>query len=360
MTIGLPTIDINFSKLAASLIERSAKGIVALIITDDTQGVTPVINEYKSQQAIDKLKFTAANVKYIKDVLSGGAAKVIVASVPTKSDDVVAEAITAIGSRKYNWIGLAEGTSTSQTDLSAYVKEQETAKKSIKAIVYNVTAPDCQHIVNFVNADVTHLDGSTVTGEKFVARLLGTLAGLPLTRSSTYYSFGDVAHVTEPADVEAAIGAGKFVLFNDDDTVRVARGVNSLSTVSATVSEDFKKIVIVESMDMIREDISSTFKNDYLGKFKNRYDYQVLLITAINSYFSALADEDILDNSYANKADIDVNAQRQAWIAIGKVEAEDWDDQTVKNNSFRSNVYLGGNIKITDAMEDFQFNVELQ
>ncbi|KOR88777.1 phage tail sheath C-terminal domain-containing protein [Paenibacillus solani] len=358
MAIGLPSIDIVFKKLAATLVQRSARGIVTLIVKDDTD-TTYAVKEYKSQLQIEATKFTATSVLYIKDVFQGGAAKVIVVPVATSSVAVVGDAIERIGSRKYNWIGLADGANDEQLDLTAYVKEQEGAGKSIKAIVFNVTDPDCQHVVNFVNPSVTTTSGK-VTGEKFVSRLLGLLAGLPLTRSSTYYSFADVISVEEPADVEAAVNAGKFVLFNDEEIVRVARGVNSLTTLSATVSEDFKKILIVETMDLIREDISGTFKTDYLGKFKNKYDYQVLLITAINSYFSALAGEDILDNTFENKAFVDVEAQRAAWVAIGKTEAEDWDEQTVKNNTFRSNVYLSGNIKITDAMEDFKFNVELQ
>ncbi|MGG3307453.1 phage tail sheath C-terminal domain-containing protein [Paenibacillus lautus] len=358
MAIGLPSIDIVFKKLAATLIQRSARGIVTLIVKDDTD-TTYAVKEYKSQLQIEATKFTATSVQYIKDVFHGGAAKVIVVPVATSSVAVVGDAIERIGSRKYNWIGLAEGANDEQLDLTAYVKEQEGAGKSIKAIVFNVTDPDCQHVVNFVNPSITTTSGK-VTGEKFIPRLLGLLAGLPLTRSSTYYSFADVISVEEPADVEAAVNAGKFVLFNDEEVVRVARGVNSLTTLSATVSEDFKKILIVETMDLIREDITGTFKTDYLGKFKNKYDYQVLLITAINSYFSALAGEDILDNTFENKAFVDVEAQRAAWVAIGKTEAEDWDEQTVKNNTFRSNVYLGGNIKITDAMEDFKFNVELQ
>ncbi|MCA4756327.1 phage tail sheath C-terminal domain-containing protein [Mycolicibacterium fortuitum] len=358
MAIGLPSIDITFKKLAATLIQRSARGIVSLILKDDTD-TTYAIKEYKSQLQIDSTKFTAASVQYIKDVLRMGASKVIVAPVATSSVAVVGDALQRIGSRKYNWIGLAEGTADEQTDLVAYVKEQEKLGKSIKAVVFNAIDPDCQHIVNFVNPTITTTDG-TITGDKFIPRLLGLLAGLPLTRSSTFYSFADVISVEEPADVEAAVETGKFVLFNDEEIVRVARGVNSLTTLSATVSEDFKKILIVESMDLIREDIKNTFKNEYMGKFKNKYDYQVLLITSINSYFAALAGEDVLDNTFDNKAFVDIEAQRAAWVAIGKTEAEDWDEQKVLNNTFRSNVYLGGNIKITDAMEDFTFNVELQ
>jgi hypothetical protein len=34
-------------------------------------------------------------------------------------------------------------------------------------------------------------------------------------------------------------------------------------------------------------------------------------------------------------------------------------DQEVKEMSFRSNVYVAGNIKITDAMEDLDFSIAI-
>lgn len=360
MAIGLPQIDITFQKLAGSIIQRSERGIAALIVSDNTQSAAvATVNEYRSVLAVEANKFTPANVAYIKTVLSSGASKVIVASVPTESVSTVADAIEIIGSRKYNWIGLAEGTTEEQSDLAAYISEQEDAKRSVKAVVFDVVA-DRQHVVNFTNANVTYKDGTTVTGEKYVPRLIGLLAGLPLTQSATYFVLDDLASVEEPVDLDAAIDDGEFILFNDEETVRVARGVNSLTTTSATVSEDFKKILIVETLDQIREDISNVFKNEYLGKFKNKYDNQVIFISAVNGYFAGLAADGILDNEFANAADVDVEAQRAAWLASGKSEAEEWDDQTVKNNPFRSNVYLAGNISVPDAMEDLSFGVELQ
>lgn len=359
MAIGMPLIDITFRKLAASLIERSQRGIAALIVADDTQGNEPKVTEYRSILAIEAEKYTAANVRLIKETFKGGPAKVIVASVPTQSTSKVADAIETIGTRKYNWIGLASGDPDSQGDLAAYVAEQEREKKSIKGVVFNVEA-DCQHVVNLTNARVTYTDGTTVTGDKFVARLLGVLAGLPLTRSATYYIFDDLTSVEEPIDKDAAIENGEFILFNDEETVRAARGVNSLKQLTEGQSEDFKKILIVETLDQIREDISLVFKNDYVGKFKNRYDNQVLFISAINGYLGALAADGILDDEYENRADVDVEVQRAAWLASGKTEAEEWDEQTVKNMPFRSNVYLAGRILVPDAMEDLYFGIDLQ
>lgn len=359
MAIGLPVIDITFKKLAATIVQRSAAGIVALIIKDDTDPAHAV-KEYTSQLSIDKTKFTAANLEFIKDVFGGGAAKVIVLPVSSASESTVAEAVSKLGTRKYNWIGLADGSNEEQTDLSAYIKEQETAKKSVKAVVFQAGSPDCQHVVNFTTNTITYTDCTSISGRDFVPRLLGLLAGLPLTRSSTGYEFDDLLSVEEPESVDSAINKGEFVLYNDEGIVRVARGVNSLVTTSPTISDDFKKILIVETLDQIRDDIRTAFKNDYLGKYRNKYDYQVLFISAINSYFDELEDDDYLDNTYDNIAQVDVESQRAAWTAAGKTEAAEWDEQTVRNNSFGSKIFLSGSIKVPDAMEDLSFAIELE
>ncbi|MGQ7276638.1 phage tail sheath C-terminal domain-containing protein [Brevibacillus thermoruber] len=360
MAIGMPSIDVIFKKLAATLIERSQRGIVALIVKDDTHGTEPMVREYKSQLAIETDKYTEENVGYLKDVFKDGISKVFAVSVPTTSNSVVADAINALGGRKYNWIGLANGTPEEQADLVAYVKEQESKKKAIKAVVHKAVAPDCMHIVNFTNPSVTFMDGRKVSGEKYVARLLGVLAGLPLTRSITYYVFPELLSVEEPADLEAAINNGELVLFNDEGTVRCARGVNSLTTLSSTISEEFKKILTVETIDQIREDISNTWKEYWVGKYKNTTDNQYLFLSSVNGYFRSLEPDEILDPNFANVADIDVESQRQAWLASGKTEAEDWDEQKVKNMPFRSVLFAKGNIKIPDAMEDITFTIELQ
>ncbi|MFQ9126768.1 MAG: phage tail sheath C-terminal domain-containing protein [Butyricicoccaceae bacterium] len=96
-------------------------------------------------------------------------------------------------------------------------------------------------------------------------------------------------------------------------------------------------IETVEAMDMMRDDITSTFRSTYLGNYRNSRDNQMAFIGALNaSYFAQLESENILDPDYrseddengehGNKAFIDVDAQRAAWVASGKSEAADWDE----------------------------------
>jgi len=356
--IGLPQIIINFIKSAATAIARSAKGIVVIVVKDETDATFSYKEyNYASDAALDKAKYTAANYQQISDAFLGTPNKVYVVRIALLG--AFEDAVATIDTLKFNWICLADGTIADQQALATYVKGKNAVNKvrKIKAVTYKATVTDDMHIVNFTNETIKRPGEASLPGWNYVGRIAGALAGLPFTRSITYFVFADLEGVDEPDDMNAAIGAGEFILMNDYGEVKAARGVNSLVTVGANQTEDMKKITIVEAMDVILEDIATEFKNNYVGKYKNKYDNQALFISAVNGYFDALEKEDILDDIYNNEALIDIETQRQAWLTSGKIEAADWDEITVKNNTFASNMYLNGNVKILDAIEDLNLNV---
>ena len=106
-------------------------------------------------------------------------------------------------------------------------------------------------------------------------------------------------------------------------------------------------------MYLIYDDIFAVFK-EYQGAYKNKYDNQVLFISAVNSYLGELESEDVLDPDYSNAVAVDVDAQRAAWVAYGKAEAAEWSDQQVKAAPYKRSVFLAGDIKILGAMENLQ------
>lgn len=356
--MGLPEILINFSKNAVSAIKRSENGIVCVVVKDDTV-TTFSKKEYLYSTNIDKGDYTVENLVAIESAFLGTPSKVIVVRIGTEED--FSTAVTILESVKYNWMCFIDNTTGGQQAVATYIKSKNANSKNFKykAVVFNAATTDDMHLVNFANAKVTPVDGSEMSGYLYLPRIAGLLAGLPFTRSATYYVLTDLESVANPTDVDEAVDGGQFVLFNDDGEVRVARAVNSLVTTDADHPADMKKITIVEAMDLILEDISTEFKNNYVGKYKNNYDNQALFISAINSYFRGLAKEDILDNSYTNEAHVDIETQREAWLATGQTEAETWDEAKVKAMTFGSNVYLGGNIKILDAIEDLTFNITM-
>lgn len=354
--IGLPNISIVFKGLGTSVVQRGSRGIAVLIIKDDTSNFDFV--EYSSiadLTSAEEAKYTATNLQYIKDALTGTPAKLVVARMDTTG--TLADLLALIKGKKFDWIGIAEGATADQDALVSWVKSTNISdKKRYKCIVYNATNCDDMHVVNLTNTNVKWKDSrGEVTGEKFVARLLGFLAGMPLTMSAIAKTLNDLVSVTEPVDLEDAVNAGEFVLFNDEGEVRVARAINSLVTTGEGITDDMKFILIVETMDLIYNDILKTWKSFYQGKYKNNLDNQMLLIGAINSYFKTLQTENILDDEFDNKAFIDVEAQRQANISkYGELEVASWSDDKVISMTVGTNIFLNSNIKILNAMEDFK------
>ena len=210
-----------------------------------------------------------------------------------------------------------------------------------------------------MNDKVTFVDNrGEVEGWQYVPTILGMLAGLPMTRSATSFLCGNLKEVSIFDEIDDVIDKGGFCLYKDEGDIRVARACTSLEEITQDETEDMKDIIIIESMDLMRDDIYSTFKK-WIGKYKNKYDNQVLFFTAINAYFKELEKEDILDKEYDNYSEVDVEAQRLAWLGVGKKEVEEWDDEKVKKSTFKKKVFMKAKIKILNAVEDFKFTINM-
>ena len=388
MAIGLPKVDVIFKVLANTAVVRSGRGIACLIIKDNTGMDTlelskakketlvneenlkaksvitenKILKQYKGFTEVESTDYAEENYKIIEDVFLTEINKLYVIKIP---NDKTFDDIKPFIKKDINWIAYIGETREEQKKLADFVKlENKSRSKRLKAICYNLqeAEADDMHIVNFVNASVIKADGKSIVGYKYLGRLLGVLTGCRMDMSVTYSILSDLNSVEQIGDTDAineAIGKGKFVLINDDDGVRIARGINSLQKNDKEHTEDMKYITIVEAMDLIYEDIINTFKQVYLGRFKNSYDNQVLFISAINSYFRDLAREEILDPNYNNISFVDIEKQRETWIENGKLEATNWSDIQVKDNTFRTNVYLQANVKFLNAMEDLLFIVNM-
>lgn len=378
MAIGLPNVQVIFKGLANTAVVRSSRGVACLILKDNTgfeetelsktkkaksnTEESKVIKEYKGFTEVKKTDYTEENYKIIEDVFLSEIAKLYVIKI---ANNQTFNDIKGFINKNINWIAFVGETSEEQKQLADFVKlENKTRAKRLKAICYNLqeASADDMHIVNFVNETVTKADDTIILGYKYLGRLLGVLASCRMDMSVTYTVLSDLKNVQELGNsdiINENINKGKLCLINDDDGVRIARGVNSLQKNDKDHTEDMKYIAIVESMDLIYEDIINTFKQVYLGKFKNSYDNQVLLISAINSYFRDLAKEEILDPNFNNVIFVDTEKQREIWLSNGKLEAENWSEIEIKNNTFKTNVYLQANLKFLNAMEDLLFIVNM-
>lgn len=364
MAITMPKIEITFRQQATSLITRSERGVAILIVRDDTNKSFSH-KQYADLSALeaDKALYTADNYAAISDMLSFAPyqSHVFRLDIAGTLADTLAEISRTV---KTGWITIAGQDETDGPALASWVKAQAAKARSYKCVVYDVTpAPDDMHVVNFGNESVTFADARGVSdGVEYLPSLLAIAAVCNVVRGCTNYHCSNLTFVKEVADNDAAVGAGKLILINDEDgAVRIGQGINSLTTLDGnTKTEDMQFIETVEAMDLMRDDITSTFRGTYLGNYRNTRDNQMMFIAALNSsYFAQLAAENILDPDYTNAASIDVAAQRNAWVASGKSEAADWDDDTVKATPFKRTVYLAGNVKILGSMTDLIFPINL-
>ena len=350
--IGMPKISIEFKGLGASAVARSMGGRMAvLIIKDDTE--TDRMTEYRFIDDFtneEVARYTEENASYIKDVLEGVPKSLVIFRL--QGEEILSDLFKDIkGKVDMNcWIAMADATEEETNDFVTFIKSSvENDKKRYKGLVYNATIPDDTHVVNLTNPNA----------EMYVPYLLGQLSGSSLDMSMIAKTL-KLDIVEEPEDLEDAINDGEFVLYNDEGKVKVARAVNSLITTGQGVTDDMKFILVVEAMDMIYTDIFKTWRDFYKGRYKNSLDNQMLLIGAINAYFTALADDMILDPSFDNKVEIDIQKQRLANIPkYGDEEVSTWDDDKIMEMTFGTNVFLKARVKILNAMEDLEFVIEM-
>lgn len=359
MAINMPSINIYFKQLAATAIQRSALGRLVVICRDDTVAGEPVL---KCTSLIDlaavREHYTEDNYNMLSQAFTGGPNLVYI--VKQKTEETFANnVVPLLRNIKFDWITALTDDIEYFTELIAYVQaENKKPQRKKKALVYKATAPNDMRIINFVTESYNTISAQNQPGWKLLGRIAGVAAGLPMTRSLTYYNFPEIESVVEPEDLDAEVEEGHLFLFNDDDGVKLSRGVNSLTEIDADHTEDMRSIAIVEAMDLMDGDLRTAWK-EYVGRYKNKYDYQCLYISAANGYFTELEKDDILDSNYANSVDVDIESQRDAWLAVGKTEAADWDDITVKLNTFKRSVFLLADTKILDAMEDLTFRINM-
>ena len=351
--MGLPQINIMFYSRAVSAISRSALGIVALILRDETSTVVNGTTTLKSIEDLTASDWTAENYGYIEQALAGTPSKVVVLRIGTSAE--LTGELKKLGSIKFNYAAMPGATDEEAETLVSWIKSKRTNdKKTFKAVVSNVDADD-KGIINFTTGGIVVGD-TTYTAQQYTPRIAGIFAGLPFTRSATYFVLPEVDAIEESETPNEDIDNGQLILVNDGENIKIGRAVNSLTTLTVREKADYKKVKIVEVMDMIVDDIRDTFAKEYIGKVINVYDNQVLFITAVNAYFKILMGDQILDPTYDNVSFIDVEAQRLAWESIG-TDTSGYDDQQIREMSFGDDVFLGGQVKISDAMEDLTFDI---
>lgn len=351
--MGLPKILIEFKTLAETFITRSERGIVAVILKDNSN--TTETYTYSKENEITKSHFTASNLAFLSLVFMGNPSKVIVERVSTDGD--ISTALERLKNKQWYYLTVPGIADEEVEKVLQFIKEQRTQyHKTFKAVLPNCAA-GTEGIINFATDNIK-VGTKTYTTAEYSARIAGILAGLPLNRSATYYVLPEVESITESETPDEDVDNGKIILINDGTKIKIARGVNSLTEFTTEKGQDFSKIKIVEAIDMIRDDIRTTFEDEFVGKVENSYDNKIVFIAAVNKYFKDLASRGVLYDQFDNMAEIDVEATRE-YLSQTK-DVSDWDDDKIKTANTGTNVFVKANIQIQDAIEDLNFGIYIQ
>ena len=351
--MGLPKILIEFKTLAETFITRSERGIVAVILKDNSN--TTETYTYSKENEITKSHYTASNLAFLSLIFMGNPSKVIVERIPTDGD--LSVALERLKNKQWYYLTVPGIADEEVETVLQFIKEQRTQyHKTFKAVLPNCAA-GTEGIINFATDNIK-VGAKTYTTSEFCARIAGILAGLPLNRSATYYVLPEVESITESETPDEDIDNGKLILINDGTKIKIARGVNSLTEFTGEKGHDFSKIKIVEAIDMIRDDIRTTFEDEFVGKVENSYDNKIVFIAAVNKYFKDLASRGVLYDQFDNMAEIDVDATRE-YLSQTK-DVSDWDDDKIKTANTGTNVFVKANIQIQDAIEDLNFGIYIQ
>ena len=363
---GLPQVLIDFKTKGITAIKRSARGVVALILKCES---TDTSNKYKISDVseIPEGVFDEASTDLIKKCLDGTPLRILVYTLPKASvqapKNTQATLLKQLKHTRYNYIAAPTGTLQDQQDLASYIKaERNNSRKTVKAVVGSVAA-DFDGVINFCTEDIKVATGKNTAGKttyktytpiEYTARIAGILAGLALDRSATYYKLTEVESVKVYEDLNDRIDHGELHLFDEEDGegVKIARACNSLQTFTTDKGEEFRKIKIVEGVDMVTDDIRDTFKKYYVGKYINDYDHKMLFVAAIMVYFGQLAGN-VLDSRAGNTVDIDFQFQKDYAIIKGE-DVSQMTNMQIREYNTGSQIGLSGKVKFVDAMEDLK------
>jgi hypothetical protein len=358
--MGLPDIIIEFSKKAVVAIQNVTAGIVGIIVKDaQNRGVTIL-------RGVDELPtgekaFSEANTAYIERAFLGAPSKVIVYALPAEATDYT-EAFKYFAGTKVHYIVGAPDISVEQaTEMATWVKGVRANSVRRPVVVLPNTEGDSRAVINFsvVNAsgsEKIEVGDEAFTEAEYCSRIAGLLAGLDPTVSATFKPLEEVTAipVAEDSEVDEAVDAGKLTLYNDGERVVIARGVNSMVTVSEKDTEDLKKIKISAIHDLIETDIYGTINRSYAGNYSNSYDNKCLLITAIGNYLKGLeATEGGKGYLKAESTSIELDlAEQKKYLESIHVDTSEMTEKDIKEANTGSHVFLKGTISILDAIED--------
>ncbi|WP_034438820.1 phage tail sheath subtilisin-like domain-containing protein [Clostridium ihumii] len=354
--MGLPSIEIIFKSLGASAIERSSKGTVALILRD-TKTTENVIT-IESIKEIPK-ELNESNKEQIELAFKGGyriPQKIMYYSIA--AEESIEKALEKLEAEVWDYLAVPFIEENEIDKVATWIKGLRQDNIKVQAVLPNCKA-DSEGIIN-ITTEKFITKTKEYSTKDYCSRFAGIFAGTPLNISATYFVLQELRDIyphLRKSDANKKIDSGELIVINDGEKCKIGRAVNSLTTTSEGKGEEYKKVKIVSTMDLIDRDIRRTFENDYIGKYDNSYDNQVLFSIGVNGYLETLEDDKILAKRQ-NSTEINDN-KLKAYFKNKGIDVEKLNKQDLEELGSGSNVFLKGKCRPLDAMEDLSLEFEM-
>lgn len=389
--LGMPNVIVSFKEAGIAAIERSKRGIVALILEEEqsiidelTTNKNAIVGSAICGEAICGIEtaseaienpfviYTADDIPsilsennkdYITKCLLGYVTtpyriKVYLQAKGKEGTDKWQDSLKKIATERFDYLSIPTVEADQLETLLTWVKSYRENKYKKMKIVMPGYDGDYEGVINFSNKYI-----KTATKTYTPAEYTALIAGTPLTISATYAPLNEVIDCDkyDLDENDEKVNNGEFFIWYDGTKYKMSRAVNSLVTTTQGKQEGYQTIKIVDIMDMIYDDIRTTAQDSYIGKYANTYDNKCLLITAITGYLKELEGEGLLQANYST-VELDTEAIKNYQLQNGlytKDELADMSDDEINQLDTKKKVFLKGKIKIIDAMEDIELPFDI-
>lgn len=383
-----PTFDFQFKELASVRIQGAVRGVLGLLLFDETS-TDFTTKEYYSSVEVDEKDWTAKNYQILKFLaFTGNPFKVKVYKATTST---LNEVLEQVKKDEPNYFACpvipVDGepsakskqgarVSTLKGDLISWInsiRNTETIKlgndtSTIKLVISADTAPDKPWTLDYSSLQTHHeingLENVYFDAQEYTACIASMAAGVALNSSLTSAAQPWLKSMKSTiTDESAEIEKGKLVTSFDGNKYIILRGVTSFTTPTDTMNRSFSKIRKMEIMDIHQKDIRNTFKEYYRGKYQNIYSNKLLFIGAVNAYLSNYVKAGQLNPANENKMKIDIEAHKKFLIEKGFYKGKQITEDEVNKMSEYELLRIDTDdiifasvpdYKPTDVMEDFK------
>lgn len=367
--LGMPTITIAFNEKGMEAVERSKRGILALILEDTAEAIGKLKKNPFTIYTVDDIPADMSddNRDYMTKALIGNTkapyrVKVWVQTTAEPSEGRWAETLKKLTTERWDYLAIPTIDKTELETVGTWLKTNRENKHKRSKVILPGYNGDYEGIINFSNTQIVTAS-KIYTGAQYTPRIGGLLCGTPLTIACTYAALPEVVDVDrhDRDENDEKVNNGELFIFYDGRKCKLSRGVNSLVTTSQGKLEAYQTIKTVDIMDMIYDDLHDTIEDYYIGKYANGYDDKMLLCSAILGYLRQLESQKMLQKN-ASYVYLNLEAIKNWRLSNGKNTAEElaaMSDLEIAQLDTKKHVFLKIDAVILDAMEDFDLDFNI-